>query len=155
MGGSGAATIFGSGARTCWSPGIECGPLGRRRGNETLSGIGSSGNNVMWAGAGSDLMGGGSGNETFFAGQGNAAIIGGSGADLFAFVNGHGRGRLMSSGIQPRPGRSGGPPGLWGRRGADDLAGATVANGSTTITLSDHTSVTFAGVSNLTQSAFT
>ncbi len=156
VGGTGAATIFGSsGPDLLFAGGSNPDLLAAGSGNETLSGLGSSGNNVMWAGAGTDLMGGGSGDETFFAGQGNATIISGSGADLFAFVNGQAGGSDVVVGFNPGQGDLVDLQGYGANEVQNALGGATVANGNTTITLSDHTSITFAGVSNLTQSAFT
>ena len=155
VGGTGAATIFGSsGSDLLFAGGSNPDLLAAGSGNETLSGLGSSGDNVMWAGAGTDLMGGGSGDETFFAGQGSATIISGSGADLFAFVNGQAGGSDVVVGFNPGQGDRVDLQGYGANEVQNALAGATVANGSTTITLSDHTSITFAGVSNLTQSAF-
>jgi Ca2+-binding RTX toxin-like protein len=155
VGGSGAATIFGSsGPDLLFAGGSNPDLLAAGSGNETLSGVGSSGNNVMWAGAGTDLMGGGSGNETFFAGQGSATIIGGSGVDLFAFVNGQAGGSDVISGFNPDQGDRVDLQGYGPDEVQNALAGATVANGSTTITLSDHTTVLFVGVTDLTASAF-
>jgi Ca2+-binding RTX toxin-like protein len=87
------------------------------------------------------------------AGTGNAVMVAGTGPDLFIFVNG----------------KTGGSDTIWNFVPGTDkvllsnyapdvvqtaLAGAVTAGGSTTITLSDNTRITFGGVAQLTPSFF-
>ena len=89
LAGSGSATIFGGGAGDAlFADGAAPDLLVAGAGNETLSGIGSTGANVFFGGSGADLIGGGAGSEMFVAGSGTATILGGSGADLYGFRNG-------------------------------------------------------------------
>ena len=108
----------------------------------------------MYAGSGTDLLGGGAGNETFFAGHGNATVIGGSGADLYGFVNGLAGGTETVFGFNTAKGDLISLQGYGPNEAQNDLANAAVAGGNTTLTLSDHTQVTFMGVTNLNASAF-
>ena len=155
IGGSGACTMYGSsGSDLLAAGGAGADLLIAGSGNETLTGVGSTGNNVMYAGAGNDLLGGGAGNETFFAGHGNATVIGGSGADLYAFINGLAGGTETVFGFNTGKGDAINLQGYGANEAQNDLANAVVAGGNTMLTLSDHTQVTFVGVTGLTASAF-
>jgi Ca2+-binding RTX toxin-like protein len=123
-------------------------------GNETLSGFGSTGANVFFAGAGNDLLAGGAGAETFLAGHGSSTVIGGTGADLYGFINGLGGGSETVLGFSVAKGDHISLQGYGANAAQSALAGATVAGGSTTLTLSDHTSVTFIGVTGLNAANF-
>jgi hypothetical protein len=156
VGGSGACTMFGSsGSDLLMAGGAQANLLVAGSGNETLTGSGSTGANVMYAGSGNDLLGGGAGNETFFAGHGNATVIGGSGADLYGFINGLAGGTETVFGFSTAKGDAIALQGYGPGEAQNDLANAVVAGGNTTLTLSDHTQVTFVGVTNLNASAFT
>ena len=149
-GGSGACTMFGSsGSDLLAAGGLTANLLIAGSGNETLTGIGSLGANVMFAGAGNDLLGGGTGKETFFAGHGNATVIGGTGADLYGFINGFAGGTEAVFGFSTAKGDLISLQGYGANEVQNDLANATVAGGNTTLTLSDHTQVTFMGVTGL------
>ncbi len=154
LGGAGACTMFGSsGSDLLAAGGANANLLIAGSGNETLSGIGSTGANVMYAGSGTDLLGGGAGSETFFAGSGHATVIGGSGADLYAFQNGLG-GTETIFGFDAAKGDRIDLVGFGAGEASSDLAGAAVSGAGTTLTLSDHTQVTLAGVTGLNSSAF-
>ena len=114
-------------------------------GNESLVGAGSSGADVFYAGSGADVITLGSGADMVFAGSGSASVSGGSGAELYGVVNGQAGGTEVISGFKLGVDRL-----VLGKFGAGevarDLAGATVGAGGTTVTLSDGTRVTFAGL---------
>jgi Ca2+-binding RTX toxin-like protein len=100
------------------------------------------------------LLGGGSGQETFFAGSGNATVIGGTGADLYAFVNGEAGGSETIFGFDSSKGDQVTLQGYGPDEVRNDLKNATTSGGNTVITLSDNTSITFIGVTNLSNSNF-
>ncbi len=155
VGGSGACTMFGSsGSDLLMAGGLAANLLIAGSGNETLTGIGSLGANVMYAGAGNDLLGGGTGKETFFAGHGNATVIGGTGADLYGFINGLAGGTETVFGFSTAKGDQISLQGYGANEVQNDLANAVVSGGNTMLTLSDHTRVTFVGVTGLSASAF-
>ncbi len=155
VGGFGPCTMFGSsGSDLLMAGGARANLLIAGSGNETLTGIGSIGGNVMYAGAGNDLLGGGAGKETFFASQGSATVIGGTGADLYAFVNGLAGGTETVFGFNTGKGDAINLQGYGANEAQNDLANAVVAGGNTTLTLSDQTQVTFVGVTGLNASAF-
>jgi Ca2+-binding RTX toxin-like protein len=136
--GSGSATIFGgSGADTFF------GSLDPAAGPNAVH-AGSAGNNLLVAGAG---------NDTFFASPGNSTILGGTGQDSFVFTKGHGGSsdliQLFASGQDTIDLQGYGKNEI-----SNALKSQTVTNGSVTITLSDHTTITFAGVSSLSNSDF-
>ena len=146
--------LFGSsGSDLLFAGGANADLLIAGSGNETLSGLGSTGANVFYRGQRPDLLGGGAGAETFFAGRGSSTVIGGTGADLYGFINGFGGGTSRVR-VQRREGRPHLVAGIWHERGAGGARYASVAGGSTTLTLSDHTSVTFIGVAGLNAANF-
>ncbi len=150
LAGSGAATIFGGkGSDALFAGGTQADLLIAGSGNETLSGLGSSGNNVFYAGAGDDLLGAGAGSETFIAGHGATTVIGGSGADLYGFINGLAGGSETIEGFDAAKGDRIALQGYAAGEAATDLANAQVSGGNTVLTLSDHTQVTFVGVTSL------
>ena len=142
VGGFGPCTMFGSsGSDLLMAGGTRANLLVAGSGNETLTGVGSIGGNVMFAGSGNDLVGGGAGPETFFAGHGNATVIGGSGADLYGFVNGLAGGTETVFGFGTAKGDLISLQGYGANEAQNDLANAVVAGGNTTLSLSDHTQV--------------
>lgn len=152
-------------------------------GNETLTGAGATGNNTFFGGAGADEIVAGSGNDTIVGGSGAATIFGGAGmADIFAgagaeiIVGGLGQAYIQAGAGQATVfasrgadlfgvvnGQSGGGLTIVGFRPGIDLLHAqgyasapqiTSAGGNTTLTFTDHTTVTLAGVTSLTASSF-
>lgn len=122
-------------------------------GNETLVGTANPFGSLMFAGSGSDAMFGGAGRDTFVAASGDAQMIASSGVDEFIFSNGASGGRTViwnfTQGLDHAA--------LFGygvNAARDAVANATVAFGSTTVTLADNTRITFANVSNLTARDF-
>jgi len=134
--GTGAATLFGGG-----------------NGDQLFAA--GSGAQALHAGAGNETLFGGfsSGNDTFFGGTGNVSITGGSGANLFAFADGQAGGNASIQGFTS--GRDHVDLQGYGRNEvAKALKSQTVVGGTDTITLSDHTTISFANVSSLTASDF-
>ncbi len=147
-----ATTIWGGGnGDLLFAAGSAADLLIAGTGNETLVGVGSTGDNVFYAGPGNDLLGGGAGNETFIGGTGSETVIGGSGADLYAFING-----LSSGGNDVIFGfdAAKGDRVLLDGYGANPVASQSSGGGSTTLVLTDNTTITFEGVANLPNSAF-
>jgi Ca2+-binding RTX toxin-like protein len=151
VGGSNPSTLFGSAgsAITYFSTSSVGGALyAAGTGNETLNAAGSTSNNVIFGGAdstaGNSLVGG-AGNDTYVVGTGSDTMVGGSGSNEFAFDSGHAGGNDFIVGYNAND-----VVGLFGygtAAAATALATATVAGGSTSIALSDHTKITFENVS--------
>jgi len=171
-GGAGAATILGG-----WGSDTVYGGSGRL----SVQG-GSAGDNLLFAGTGmATLFGGGSGDRLYaqghqaqalFAGAGNETLSaaqssgsvslvggsgkttmdGGSGADVFAFIKGKAGGQdlIVNFDSADKVLLSGyGPNAV-----AGVLATQSVLHGSVSITLSDNTKITFAGIASLKSSDF-
>jgi Ca2+-binding RTX toxin-like protein len=152
--GTGASTLIGGGSGAV-IVGLGSNPdaLVAGSGNETLVGSAGGGNDLMFAGTGTDAMFGGSGNDTFIGASGAAQMVAGAGQEVFLFSQGS----------------AGGSAVIWNfAQGADEvallgyganavsnaLASATVAFGSTTISLPDNTRITFANIADLKASDF-
>lgn len=125
-------------------------------GNETLYGGASSGNNTFYTGPGNDVIGGGPGNDLIVVGgTGNATIDGGGGADIISFTS-RAAGSTSNVVINNFNPAAGDRVQLLGY-GGDQVAaitGTAPSNGSTAVTLTDGTRITFAGVSTLSASSF-
>ena len=124
-------------------------------GNETLSGAFGSGADTFYGGSGSDQIFGGSGKNTFVAGTGTATVTASPGTrNLFEFMKTVGGETELVTGLT---GASQVHIELLGY-GPDEvknaLASQTVTNQSVTITLSDHTAVTFLDVGALSSGNF-
>ncbi|MCW4589868.1 hypothetical protein NO263_04655 [Gluconacetobacter entanii] len=111
-------------------------------GNEVFDGANSTGD--------IDAVGG-SGNNTLIGGSGNNTLSGANGINDFIFINGHAGGQDIikdfgksSANVVELSGYNMTQASL-----QDMLANATVTGGNTTISLSDHTRVTFVGVIDL------
>ena len=163
MGGSGGATIFGGTGATL----LFGGPGGEMTYVNTTAGSlyyrsGSGGNEIIDAsfskspigfnetlgGAGHNVMIGGAGNDAFYAGADVDTLVGGGGANTFDFwtqFGGPAVNHLISdfSAIDHVNliGYSFG-------EATAAIAGAQTTGGSTTITLSDNTKITFTGVTD-------
>ncbi len=82
-------------------------------------------------------------------------MSGGTGADLYKFIDGHAGGSDVITNFMSAKGDLADLVN-YGPGGIDfALAHATVAGGSTTVTLSDSTRITFQGVTDVTKSDFT
>ncbi len=160
IGGTQATTIFGAASGDAlYSIGSAGTLLVAGAGNETLQGAYSSGNDVLFTGAGSDLVGLGSGQDVLFAGSGTSTVVAGTGADVFAFTNGKSGGTENIIGFKFGTDKLN-LQGYASGEAAQDLARATVNPGtattpsSTTITLSDNTRIVFQGVSGVGSNLF-
>lgn len=129
-----AAALFGGGA-----------------GAETLTGAGSTGDDVFFAGSGLETLLGGGGVNYLAAGSGNALLDAGSGSTTFLFYAGR-----TAGGSDTITGFNAAHDHVtfYGQSAAAALQTAVVANGSTTISLQDGTQVMFAGVTQLGAGSF-
>ena len=91
---------------------------------------------------------GGAGNDVFTAGPSAETLVGGGGANDFFFFSGNG-GPQATATIADFSAIDRVILANYGGGAADAaIAGATTAGGSTTITLSDNTQITFTGVTS-------
>lgn len=107
-------------------------------GNETLSGVGTTGNNVYFGGSGSDFVSLAAGSERYVGGGGNGVVIAGLGNGVIAGLNAHAdilRLKGFASGAD-----------------AQALHTAGASGGNTVLRLPDGTVVTMVGVTHLTSS---
>ncbi len=152
MAGTGAATLFGGGnGDQLFGSGTITQALHAGAGNETL--FGGMGGDTFYGSSGSTQIFGGFGADTFVAGTGAETITSGFTSNLFEFTNGQVGG---SESIQ----------GFVSGRDVIDLQGYRTSEvthalksqhltaGGDVITLSDHTTITFAGITNLTAGDF-
>ena len=134
--GTGAATLFGGGD------------------GDQLFAAGNQGQ-ALHAGAGNETLFGGfaSGSDTFYGGSGSAAITAGNGSNRFVFVDGEAGGSATIDGfIKGRDQID--LQGYGNNQVTQALKSQTGTGASHTITLSDHTTITFAGVGSLAASDF-
>jgi Ca2+-binding RTX toxin-like protein len=153
LGGSGQATLFaGAGQDLTYLGGTATAAgatvIDAGAGNETLDAGGATYGVQLAAGSGSVDMIGSPGDDTFYGGAGFATMTGNGGSDLFIFgdVAGHTGGTdiITDFGSSDTFALSG-----YGADAAQAaLSAATVAGGSTTVTLSDNTTITFLNVAN-------
>jgi V8-like Glu-specific endopeptidase len=149
--GTGPSTLVGSNGISIVGLGAVPDVLIAGAGSETLVGSGGGGNDILFANTGTDALFAGTGNDTFVASSGTVQMVGGPGQDLFVFVNG----------------ATGGSASIWNFTQGQDhvalfgyganiapslIASAVVSGNATTITLPDHTTITFGNVANLTTS---
>jgi Ca2+-binding RTX toxin-like protein len=152
-GGSGATSLFGGAGGSMIYRNIDGGGLfyQAQSGNETIDASLSAANGLYLAGRdslGQNLIKGGSGSDAIIAGTGAATLVGGGGADFFDFFS-----SLGSPSVNVVIGDFSAIDNVMlisygAGEAANAIAGATTAGGSTTITLSDHTKITFTGVTN-------
>jgi Ca2+-binding RTX toxin-like protein len=152
FGGTGATSLFGAsggamtyvnttagGMRYEAGSGSQTIDASLSKGVDDLFGFASSGNNSLVGGAGNDKLTAGSGSDT---------LVGGGGANEFDFwaINGNPNSHNVITDFSfidfvVLAGYGAGAP-------AAAIAGATVSNGATTLTLADNTKITFIGVTN-------
>jgi Ca2+-binding RTX toxin-like protein len=152
--GTGAATLYGGGNDDqLYAAGDKRQALHAGGGNETLNGAFASGADTFYGGSGAAQITGGAGNDTFVAGTGTATVTAGLSNNVFVFTNGQAGGTELIQGFA-----SGQDTidlqGYGKNEVTKALKSQVVANGSDTITLSDHTMITFVGVSSLSASDF-
>ncbi len=150
--GGGAATLFGGGEGDQLYAGGSNQALHAGTGNETLSAFLGGHGDTLYGGSGHDQMIGGAGSDTFIAGTGAATMTGGSHADLFAFIDGSAGGHDLIVGFTA--GDMIDLEGYGANAVRQALRSQTAGPNGVTITLSDHTSITFAGLNSLRASDF-
>ncbi len=150
QGGTGGTTLFGAaGGQSYYTGSAGAATFVGGAGSETLSAAGSSTNNIFWGGSGAESLAGGSGNDTFTAGSASSTLTGGAGADNFVFQHNALAGNDVTDIVTDFSAAQGDGVILAGYavgEAANALATATSAGGSTTLTLSDNTKITFLGV---------
>ena len=153
--GTGSATLFGGGdGDQLFAAGSEGQALhaGRRQ-RDAQRRVRHGRGYLLWRFR-RDADQGGTGNDTFVAGSGSATVTAPIGQNVFLFNNGQAGGTELIQGFA-----SGQDTidlqGYGKNQVADALKHQQVAGGSTTITLSDNTRITFADVTNLKASDFT
>jgi Ca2+-binding RTX toxin-like protein len=160
VGGSGGATVFGgigftsivgsAGGATTYVNTTSGGlTYVAGAGNETVDASLAKTGNWLQGGTGQNLLIGGAGADGLAAGSGIGTLVGGGGANVFYFFKAQGGPAAQDvisdfSAIDhvALVNYSPGEP-------AAAIAGATTSGGSTTITLSDNTKITFTGVTNV------
>ena len=122
-------------------------------GAELIDASHANAGNELFAGGGADTILGSGGNDQIFAGRGDATLTGGGGSDLFVFADGGAGGHVtitdwLAGGDQVYLDNYG--------AGADAAAYASeqLAGSSTTVTLSDRTTITFLGIHGVQATAF-
>jgi Ca2+-binding RTX toxin-like protein len=135
--GTGAATLFGGG-----------------NGDQLIAANSSEAQDLR-AGAGNETLFGGfsRGADTFHGGTGNATITGGSGSNLFVFTDGQAGGTDLLVGFNSGKDHVD-LQGYGNHEVANALKSQSLVGGSASITLSDHTTITFSGISRLAASDF-
>lgn len=156
--GSGASTVYGQyGASDTMYAGAGGGIyVGGSGGNNALVGgsgaatlYGGGAGDTLYAGTGNNALVAGNGPETLVAGSGNDTMAGGSGPDLFSFYNGQTGGADVVNNFNTSEDSI-----TVQSYSADVLSTASISNGSETLTLSDGTTVTFNGVTNISGTNF-
>lgn len=135
------------------TPGGAGGVLVAGSGSETLNASGTTIGNTMYSGTGRDLMLGGAADDVIVGATGSGTLTGGGGRDLFTFIKGAAGGTYVISDFV------GGTDavvlsGYGTAEVTNVLAGAATVGGSTSVALSDGTTVMFTNVGALTTDAF-
>ena len=153
--GDGRTTLFGGGdGDQLYAAGHKPQALHAASGNETLSGAFASGRDSFYGGSGSDQIFGGSGNNTFVAGSGAATVTASPGSmNLFEFMKTIGGGKELVEGLTDVSQVHILLAGFGPNEIKNALAGQTLTDGAVTITLSDHSTVTFTNVGGKLSSA--
>jgi Ca2+-binding RTX toxin-like protein len=152
-GGGGAMSLFGGAGGSISYRNITDGNVSYTAGigDETINASQSGGHGLYVGGldtAGHNLMMAGAGADTLNAGSGAATLFGGGGVDVFNFFASLGGAAVNDVIADWSPTETvllvGYAPGT----GNNAVAGATTAGGSTTVTLSDNTRITFTGLTD-------
>ena len=154
--GDGRATLFGGGdGDQLYAGGDKAQALHAASGNETLSGAFASGPDTFYGGSGSDQIYGGMGKNTFVAGVGAASITAAPGStNLFEFMKAAGGGTGLVMGLTEASQVHIDLAGYGSTEVKYALDHQKTTDGSVTITLSDHTQVTFQNIGSLSASNF-
>ncbi len=144
VGGGTGPTLFGSDGSNISFYGSAAGAVyAAGSGNETLDGSASRVGGQFYAAGGADTILAGIGGDTMVAGSGAMYAVGGAGSDVFGFVSGHAGGTDFIQNFAPNDKL------LLVGYGSGGITSSTTVGGSTVVTLSDNTTITFNGVSNL------
>jgi Ca2+-binding RTX toxin-like protein len=154
--GDGRATLFGGGnGDQLYAAGDDKQELHAASGNETLSGAFASGHDTFFGGSGSDQIFGGFGHNTFVAGTGSATVTASPGSmNLFDFMKAVGGGSELVMGLTDVSQVHIDLVGYGENEVKFALDHQSVSDGSVTVTLSDHTTVTFQNVGLLSNRNF-
>jgi Ca2+-binding RTX toxin-like protein len=154
--GDGQATLFGGGdGDQLFAAGHEAQALHAAGGNETLSGAFASGRDSFYGGSGHDLIFGGSGQNSFTAGTGSATVTASPGAmNLFEFMKTLGGGTELVMGLTDVSQVHIDLDGYNSNEVKFALAHQVVTGDGVTVTLSDHTTVTFENIGSLSSKNF-
>lgn len=142
---SGAAVVFsGSGGDVTLFSTTAGNQLIASGGADVLNAAGAFSNgNVLFANAGNDTLIGGPGNDVFVASGGNATMQGGAGANQFIFQHGQAGGNDLIVNFNGNDGAD-----FFGY-GGNAVANIGVSGGSTIVTLTDGTRITFLGLGGI------
>jgi Ca2+-binding RTX toxin-like protein len=122
-------------------------------GNETLNAYWSVGKDTIIAGSGNASIIGGFGADTFIGGSGSSTFVAGTGANVFEFQAASVGGTDVISQFNVNLDKIA-LSGYASTQASTAVAGQVNAGGSTTITLSDSTKITFLGVSRVDSTIF-
>ena len=137
--GAGSSTLVGGLNATEFA--IGTGPVVMVAGTGTslLNGLTGSGTETMFTGGGTALMALNGAADTVVGGSGHSTVVGGTGHDVYGFLAGHASGSEVIFNI------SASDIVVFGGYGGDPITSENVTNGSDVVTLSDNTTITFAG----------
>ena len=154
FGGTGATSLFGGAGGAITYVNTTAGGMffGAGSGNETADASLAKANDSLYGSVdptSHNLLIGGAGDDLFVAGTGADTLVGGGGHNAFYFFSLYGSSAANHvvgdfSSLDEVVLSGYGPGGA-----AAAMASATTAGGSTTITLSDNTKITFTGVTNI------
>jgi Ca2+-binding RTX toxin-like protein len=154
-GGTGQATLFGGGnGDTLIAAGSAAQQLHAGSGNETLLGGSATGSDTFYGGAGKDLITGGHGADTYVAGSGHATVNAVGSSNVFEFIHGHSGGTMVVDDLTSASQVHIVLSGYGSHQVANAVAGQISGANSVTVTLSDHTQITFENITHLTARNF-
>jgi hypothetical protein len=153
-GGTGATTLYGGdGGVIDYTGGNGLATYQAGSGNETLSGAASTANMILNGGidpGGRDRLVGGAGNDSLYAGTSADTFTGGAGENQFVFYRDVIAGSSPADVITDFNASDAVYLAGYGADAAEHVVSTAVSSGgSSTITLSDNTRITFLGVSDL------
>jgi Ca2+-binding RTX toxin-like protein len=153
--GIGQATLLGgAGGDTLTAAGNAPQELYGGAGNETLSGGTATGADTFFAGPGQDQITGGLGADTYVGGAGQATVNAVGSSNVFDFIHGAAGGTVLVNDLTNAAQVNINLTGYGPTEAANALAGQTTDGTSVTLTLSDHTQITFENITHLTNSNF-
>jgi Ca2+-binding RTX toxin-like protein len=156
MAGTGHATLFGGGnGDTLIAAGSAAQQLHAGSGNETLIGGAAVGPDTFYGGVGKDLITGGEGADTYVAGSGHTTVNAVGASNVFQFIDGRSGGTMQVNDLTSASQVHIVLSGYGSHQAANAVAGQISGANSVTVTLSDHTEVTFENITHLTISNFT